>query len=395
MRRWGSLVLLAAAACSAAEGKDSRVSADSAALDEGIAVDVHDLAVLFPLPGTVTELWPASRDLGDGRALLPPSIVDRLGELVAGDANATTYATLRVVSLRLEPCFIALGAGAEACQRQIRFVLQPVIAGPHGALPTTTLDAAVHVVYTLPTAAFADLVRGVVALRPPVAPASSAPLGVHPALLAEGLSGPFARALEKRVMAATAAGALARVTFIGVRGRGNEWQLGGVQVGVDGAVTPLPIPSGGARLQSLVLERGRETFAKFVSPATAGSDDVSMLFDSLSASSTSPDQIGAALRAANRIENPELRTSEDTDCATCHTISSSRLWAERTFGRHEDADRFAAAGFDLAPTSTPSSDLGVLRAFGYFGSEPVISTRAANDIARAAQTIRAGRRGSR
>jgi hypothetical protein len=387
------LLLAASVACSASGGSTS-TSEDLTGLDQGVAVDVHDVAVLFPLPahGASAGLWPASHDLGDGRALLPPTIVDQLGEIVAGDANARTYTSLRVVSLRLEPCFVAAGApnGTNgSCQRQIRFVLQPVAVDPHAMLPTSTLDAAVHVLYTLPETAFAGLVRGIVALRPH--PTSAARLGVHPTLAAEGLDGPFAHALEQVVMAATAKGRLFRVTFMGVRGRGNEWQLGGLNVGDDGAVTPLPIPSSGAKIQSIVLQRGTQTFLKSISPATAGSDDVSLLFDSLSASYASPQDIASALHAANRVENPNIRTSEDTDCATCHTIASSRLWAESTFHQHESADLFTAPGFDLASKSTPTSDLGVLRALGYFGADPVISPRAANDTAKAAQTIRIGR----
>ena len=384
------MLLLAVTACSAG-GAASSSSSELTAVDEGIPVELHDVAVLFPLPrpGVAEALWPASRDLGDGRALLPPNVVDALGEIVEGDANATTYASLRVVSLRVEPCFVAADASPRVCERQIRFVLQPVIVDPHAMLPTSTLDAAVHVLYTLPDSAFVELVRGIVALRPPSA-STGAPLGVHPVLAAEGLAGPFARALEARVMAETARGHLVRVTFMGVRGRGNEWQLGGVRIGEDGVVAPLPIPDSGARLQSIVLQRGAQTFLKSISPQTAGTDDVSLLFDSLSAESASPADIGGALHAANRIENPNVRTSEDTDCATCHAIASSRLWAEKRFARSEPADRFVAPGFELGVVSPKTSDLGVLRALGYFGSEAVITPRAVNDTAKAAQTIRAG-----
>ena len=387
------MVLLAVSACSAG-GAASSTSSDLTAVDEGIPVELHDVAVLFPLPapGAANGLWPASHDLGDGRVLLPANVVDRLGEIVEGDASATTYASLRVVSFRLEPCFVAAAASPGACERQIRFVLQPVYQDPHAMLPTSTLDAAVHVLYALPDSVFMELVRAIVALRAPAAPSASAaaPLGVHPVLAAEGLAGPFARALEARVMAGTARGHLVRATSMGVRGRGNEWQLGGVRIGDDGAVTPLPIPDSGARLQSIVLQRGAQTFLKSISPQTAGTDDVSLLFDSLSAESASPADISGALHAANRIENPNVRTSEDTDCATCHAIASSRLWAEKRFGHSEPADRFVAPGFDLRAVSPQTSDLGVLRALGYFGSEAVISPRAVNDTAKAAQTIRAG-----
>ena len=398
MRRLSGILLLVAAC--AARDAESTDAATSAYLAEVPAVALHDVAVLFPLPapGDTSGLWPAERDLGDGRALLPESVVDQLGSIVAGEPNRTTYASLRVVSLRLEPCFVpaaqtAPAPATPACERQIRFVLQPLSVDPAGERPSTTLDAAVHVVYALPTTAFAELVSGVVALRTAAAPQPNAPLGIHPVLAAEGLAGPFARGLLPLVLGSTAKGHLARVTFMGVRGRGNEWQLGGVSVAEDGTVTPLPIPSSGAPLQSIVLQRGAQTFVKSISPQTAGTDDVSLLFDALGASIAAAPEISAALRAANRIENPDLRSSEDTDCATCHTVASSRLWGEKTFAIHEDADRYAAPGFDLSATSTQTADLGVLRALGYFGSDAAISPRAIHDTAKAAQTIRAGSRG--
>lgn len=143
VRRLSCIVLLAAAACSASRA-DTTAAADLGALDEGVAVALDDVAILFPLPepGRASDLWPASRDLGDGRPLLPSSVVEQLGDIVAGDRNTTTYAKLQVVSLRLEPCFVSAGARPEQCERQIRFVLQPVSVDSRGALPTTTLDAA-------------------------------------------------------------------------------------------------------------------------------------------------------------------------------------------------------------------------------------------------------------
>ena len=390
VRRLWTLLLLTAAACSTQIPVSTDVAL-SAELAEVPAVALHDVAILFPLPapGDANGLWPATQDLGGARALLPAAVVDALGSMVAGEPNRDIYALLRVVSLRLEPCFVA-DAAAPTCERQIRFVLQPVAADRAGVARTTTLDAAVHVIYELPTSAFAALARGIVALRTASAPQLAAPLGVHPVLATEGLAGPFARGLLPLVVESTGKGRLTRITFMGVRGRGNEWQFGGVRVAADGTLAPLPIPSSGLALQSIVLQRGGQSFVKSVSPQTAGTDDVSLLFDSISASVATRTEISAALRAANRIENPVLRSSEDTDCATCHAVASSRFWAEKTFAMSESASRFAAKGFDLAATGAPTTDLGVLRALGYFGSDAAISPRAIHEAAQAAQTIREG-----
>ncbi len=382
------LLLLAAAACASSSTEPGASDRELAALEPGIAVDAEDVAILFPLPapGRASNLWPADHVLDDGRPLLPASVIERLGAVVAGDSNATTYPSLGVVGLRLDPCFLAEGASLDACQRQIRFVLQPIVVDAQGVLPASTLDGAVHVAYALPPRAFVELVEGIVALRPAAAGASA--LGVHSRLAAEGIDGPFGKALERRVIAAVTQGRLVRVTFSGARGRGNEWQFGGVQLDADGVSSPLPIPPLGVRSQSLVLQRGTQTFAKSLSSPTAGADDVSLLFDSMAASSASAQRVRDALRAANRLENPDLRTSENTDCATCHAVGSSRSWAEKTFGTHEDTDRFPATGVARGAESEPAADLGALRAFGYFGSDVVISTRTTNEIAKALRTLR-------
>jgi len=250
------LLLLAAAACASSSTEPGASDRELAALEPGIAVDAEDVAILFPLPapGRASNLWPADHVLDDGRPLLPASVIERLGAVVAGDSNATTYPSLGVVGLRLDPCFLAEGASLDACQRQIRFVLQPIVVDAQGVLPASTLDGAVHVAYALPPRAFVELVEGIVALRPAAAGASA--LGVHSRLAAEGIDGPFGKALERRVIAAVTQGRLVRVTFSGARGRVKEWQFGGVQLDADGVSSPLPIPPLGVRSQSLVLQRG-------------------------------------------------------------------------------------------------------------------------------------------
>jgi hypothetical protein len=269
-------------------------------------------------------------------------------------------------------------------------VLQPVTIDPSGSLPTTTLDSAVHVIYRAPRDAFADLVRAIVAARPPSGEAARVPPGpldVHPVLVAQGLGGTYARAVEDAFVKTATKSTLARVTFLGLRGRGNEWQLGGVDVDADGTTKPLTIATSDARVQSFVLQRGTESFSKSIVPRV--DDDLALLLDSSAATAASREDVARALEAANRIENPTLRSSEDTGCASCHTVTSSRLWAESQLGVRSDRDRFVDANFDLTARSRPLGDPGALRALGYFGTDPVVSPRAIHDTAIAARWIAA------
>ncbi len=385
LRRLAPLLLFVAACAAAEEERDDaaeRARAESGPELSATTLALHEVAFLYPLPAKDDAgLIAASRDLGDGRALLPLVVTKRLGSIVAGEPNELTHASLRVVGVRLEPCFRA--ARDAACTRQIRFVLQPVSVDPSGVLPTTTLDAAVHVIYDLPREAFAELVKAIVAARP--ADVASAPLDVHPVLAKEGLAGPYARAIEDAFVGAAKRGDLSRVTFLGLRGRGNEWQLGGVDVARDGSTKPLTIPASDARIQSFVLQRGTESFSKSVVPAVDA--DLALLFDSGKATAASRDDVARALHVANQIENPTLRSSEDTGCAACHTVASSRLWAESTLGVRDDRDRFVSSSFDLTARSRPLGDPSALRALGYFGSDPVVSPRAIHDTALAARWI--------
>jgi hypothetical protein len=46
--------------------------------------------------------------------------------------------------------------------------------------------------------------------------------------------------------------------------------------------------------------------------------------------SASPEAVGAAVRAALRIESPEVHSS--ASCVACHLSTQARLWVERSLG---------------------------------------------------------------
>lgn len=347
-------------------------------------LDLDDVSILYPLPKSPAsdELLRASLDLG-GQTLLSRSLAARLPLLQ--EDTAITYDTLRVVSVRLEPCFREAGARQDACKRQVRFVLQPLAVSEKSEV--ITLDAAAHVFYEVGTETFVSLVRALENARPRT---PKAPLGVHRTLAQEGLAGPFARLLRTQLTTAIAKGELVRVTFMTVRGRGNEWQFGGYRVSQNGSVVePLGVAPSQARIQSLVLQTTENTFVKSIAPQIAV-QELSPLLDALAMRAASPEARESALRAANRIENPDLRSSEDTDCASCHTTASSTRWAETNLRARSDADRFASPSFDLSVLGEKTaSDPATLRAFGYIGGAPYASPRTIHDSAKAARITNA------
>ena len=363
--------------CSSAEASEEGPDAPPASVDGPL--DLDDVSILFPLPKSLSNdgLLAASASVGANRELLPRSLATRL-PLLQEDPRAT-YDSLHVVSVRLDPCFREAGARQDACKRQVRFVLQPLALSEKGEV--STIDAAAHVFYELPNEPFVALLRGLLEARPRPA---RGPLGVHRTLAQQGLEGPFARILKDRLTVAAASASLVRVTFMSLRGRGNEWQFGGFRVTADGTVSPLGVVPSRANVQSLVLQTTDSAFVKSIAPAIADSA-LAPLLDTTTLRAATPEAREEALRAANRIENPAFRSSEDTDCASCHTTSSSKHWAERVLSVRSSVDQFESPTFDLSVSETPASDLAVLRAFGYVGGAPFASPRTIHESAAAAR----------
>jgi len=173
--------------------------------------------MLFPLPEASADGLYRASDVGAFGELLPESMLETVGPIArvryAGDsigcesdeAVEATRARLRVVGVRIDPCFPVLTAST--CRRQVRFVWQPV-NGPFFD------DAALHVFYDLPAAEFASLVTELAALSRGFA--KNLPLQVHPVLAQEGAAGPFAKALRKALFARIGKARITRITRLGV-----------------------------------------------------------------------------------------------------------------------------------------------------------------------------------
>ena len=167
------------------------------------ALTAADVAVLMPLPAAGDDgLWPAD-DAALGGPLVPRGLVDQLG---AGDL-ATQYDALRVVALRIDPCFMH-NWGTAACQPQVRLTLQPVdvARGQAG-------DDALHALYNLDGPAFTTLLDGLrtITEAAPEQAEPGQPLGVSPALAAQGLDGDYGTLLRALITSTVGAGNLARL----------------------------------------------------------------------------------------------------------------------------------------------------------------------------------------
>lgn len=338
-----------------------------------------DVSVLFPIPtvlGQRTSLIGADAE-GPRGVLFPQETYDALTPVDAVLSNTQSYPLLRVVSARFDPCFPGLG---EACQNQIRLVMQPVTIDKAGEKLAAN-DAAVHLFYSLSREDLEAVLRRVVDLRKASGiESANTPLGVHPALSAEGVEGSFARGFRDTLLQYAGEENLVRVTFMALRGAADDWRFGGFDI-QDGVLVPMEIPGlPGTYEQSFINADPTGTFfdRASVSPESTSADDFSLfLYPGKVAVSTTEEQ-AAAFGALLRVENPERHSPATIDCVTCHIAPGVRAFAERELGLTAagSPDAFASGA---EPAGRTAFGTQVLRAFGVFRSEPAIAQRTVNE----------------
>ncbi len=363
-----------------------------AAADGGY--DLNDVSFLYPLPppARLDALLALDADGGRG-ALLPRALYDAMPELEQGTPRATTWAQLRVVAVRVDPCFPGSAPPAPAsCVQQVRLVAQPVRNGLDAGVPTTTADATVHLFYTLADADFLEARRALRQLKELAGAATdSRPLDVHPVMLREGPDGAYAGALSEAVIRLCGEQNLSRVAFMAVATGGNTWTFGAFDV-VGGGLVDATIPRLTDKTRQGVQELGSESFHNGVLLPGAPNDPMLALLAEREMRLLDARSLDRALTAALRVEHPDRSSPRTVDCASCHVASRARRHAE-AFHQQDNsahADAFQApARFDLRRVDAAGDDPRALRAFGYFGAKSALSQRTINESAAVAQALSA------
>ncbi|AKU95973.1 hypothetical protein AKJ09_02637 [Labilithrix luteola] len=350
-------------------------------------LDLSDVSVLFPLSTTENRMWKASDEAAYG-ALLPPAILAKLPPLLPTRGGPPgSLDTLRVVAMRLDPCFPSIALAPDGCRAQVRLVLQLVSDGAK----VSAEDAAVHVFYELPTSELDALVAQLLDLKKQAGVNSTRkPLGVHPALAAETNGGPFTDGLRKAVFARIGAARLVRVTTMSVVQAGFQWRFEGFEVSdaAKGTTSPIDIAKAGIASQEFVGSR-----PETILPAAATDDDIHGLFVGADGVRPAQADLDSGARAALRIENPKTRDVETTSCASCHAAGPALRRAENTFGVSvvDAPEAYQNADFDLS-TPFAGTETNQIRAFGWFFTQPQVSARVVNDSAEVVSFLRARRK---
>jgi hypothetical protein len=343
------------------------------------AASLNDVSILLPLPApSEFSTLLAGSSAGVRGPLLPPAFFKHVPALIVENDNGTTYAnTLRMVALRLDPCFVEGGVGAP-CRRQIRMVWQPVV--PAGTMMSTR-DAAVHSFYEFDEATWKSLL---LALKPLSSGQSSDPLQIHPVMKAEGLRGPFWSQLKEVLLRYCGANNLVRITSMTVLGNEQIWGFEGFDVR-DANIVPLTIPRTGQQSQVVAMNKKiPDEFRGGIKPLP--SEDpllFKLLVNSVSAKQTySENDLQTVMATVFDYQNPRIHTTASLDCVSCHITDSAHRWGRQNFSqwdwRNGFKNRYPNPWYRAEGLITPFRS-NQFRAFGYFTNTPVISQRTFNE----------------
>jgi hypothetical protein len=362
-------------------------------------LQLNDVSVLFPLPKTEQErssgLLSVTAKAARG-VLLPEALYDGVGHIlgsvnpnpgsIGGDYKAP-YANLRVVALRIDPCFAALEPARDGtdCENQLRLVVQETDAA--GAF-----DSALHLFYSISRDEVLELVASIGGLRQNLVPGERlGKLQPHPVMVAEGLAGAMASGVRSAILAHAGEQNLRRITRMSAQG-GPFWSFSGFDVASGKLASMLipTLPSGDNVSQMFERSFGAIALAQpKATPASGSADDFMVLLDTQAARALSEAEQQAKLASLLRIENPGHHSPNTVDCVTCHVATpATKLVVEPTLGLAVAGlvDRFLPDAklvpeSELAATFDDQEPLTNVHAFSYTGMGVGINQRTVNESA--------------
>ena len=357
---------------------------------------LNDVSILYPLPQTSATPGNliAPQEHGLGGAWLPYDMYQRLPAIDHGEPADQTYQALRVVSVRLDPCFKSNGD----CLPQVRLVWQPIAPANYGSTAQFGIleakDAAIHTLYTLTPTMFDKLLADYAALvKATGSDLRNEPLQIHPVLLRQGLDGHFATRLRTLLSKYVGPATLWRATAMQGLPGDDEWSFTGFNVR-DGVAHDLAIPRIGTRSQRIqVAQLDHSSFANgLVHPLPDVAED-NYLPDVLRERSMNriPQSATELAIAIADIENPTRNNPETVDCVSCHVAQPAGSLLSRTLSGLRNQPEVKAHVFQstlpLHNSGLHLADTHVLRAFGYIDRDPAISRRVINESANVASQL--------
>jgi hypothetical protein len=387
-RRLAAVGLVAAthAGCGDATSEETASAAGPNPKPEPVKLGLNDVSVLYPLPASDTApgYLKADDEGAKGGTLLPKAVYDAIPTFPVTPKEGLVYDKLRVVSLRFDGC----GGSPDACKPELRLVMQPINANG------VTRDSALHLFYRLEATEFQAVVDRLRELRVDASEATvDGPLEVHPALVLQGVEGTYGTALRALVLANTGADNLVRATFfLRAPPLNDVWFFGGLEPDATGAFVAMNIVGVGKGNQRVILTRTTDTFDYALTPNTLKPEDGRAFYSTKAMADATDEKRRATMESYLRVENPLTYVPDAMACAPCHLSAFVTAEASRLHGlKVED---FATQSYqnpsrDLTMRGGARTNVRSMRAFGYFGGEPMIAQRTINDTAAVLDAIEA------
>lgn len=308
--------------------------------------------------------------------------VNRFPKLIPeSDNNHTFHHLLKVIAIRLDPCF-SEGTGPRRCRQQIRLVWQPLLVS-EGVVRAR--DAAIHTFYdmtedqwTLLLAQWNQFPKTNERL----------PLQVHPLLKEQGLGGAYWKNLSSLVLQFCGEKNLSRVTGMNVMNGEQVWSFLGYNTVFGKEPERIEIPRIQHDIQGIIigLGEGKEFNGRIIPELESDMTLRAVLQDSFTMKENlSEKEIRDLIGRIFEIENPLKHNPGTMDCVSCHIAQAVRAWGERSFQSWQWQTDFQTQRYQNAVSLENQSEQGMLtnqlRAIGYFETRSVISQRVINETA--------------
>lgn len=355
--------------------------------------DLNDVSFLMPLPESEnSHVLLSAESAGLQGALLPAHLHADIPGLSFVHSREEERRLLRVVSVRIDPCFQVLSP--LACQKQIRLIWQPVVTDSLAG-GMKTIDAALHSFYVLDDLSFDLLVQDLKTWKHQYSiETSGLPLQIHPAWSGYPEASSL-KAFLTLILKYTGENNLTRITAMVVRGANNMWMFAEYHV-QQGQLQIQRIP----RIDRSSQAYSNQTLAPMhfakggMTPAPAYEDNINHVVadTQMFEAHATEDIIVNEYRSSLAIQNPRKYSPATMDCASCHVAQNAMNWFRH---RHARVGYDMAAGveeyynprYDLTNISPNPANFLNIRGFGYYGKEPAISQRVINESAEVADSL--------
>lgn len=348
------------------------------------ALQMSDVSILYPLPKLDDQDQLISHQ--NANNILPKKVFNLIPFFI-NQANEDVYPLMKVVGVRIDPCFQE-GLAPVACKKQVRFIWQPVQkVNDH----LETIDASLHVFFNLTDKAFAYLIQSLKELneRFPMDNQETY-LWINPRLEKWGLNSEYAKSLRKILLTAVYKKEISRITFMKLKGDNDFWVFGGFDF-IEGKAQAIKIPNTDVTEQEFINEFARRENPKEFQGGIFPEPDKGVNFnvlvqDSMLSPSITEDEILAMIKGSADIDNPLKNNPGTVDCVSCHISNMVKEWLflnienKSLVGEYRGL-AYSNSKFNLENHSANFHVTNSLRMFGYFKDQPMISQRTINESA--------------